>query len=208
MSKRLFDLSDEILSLESLLDNEEMTDEQRQSLVDAWLEAQGDVTAKLDNYAALIESLEAYAEQRKIQAERMRRLAQADENRAMRLKEALKIYFRRHELTKFKTPRFTIGLQANGGKRALTVPPSWEQEPELAPEQFRRVVTELDHLAIRSLVEVFYASAEKVTASAKNDEERRRLFKEWIETDAEARRVKQLIEGCELAERGTSIRIR
>src|SRR5262245_47257136 len=112
MSKRLFDLSEEILALEALLDNDELTDEQRQVLVSTWLEVQGDVATKLDNTAAWVESLEAMAEQRKVQAERMRRLAQADENRANRLKEALKIYFRRHELTKFKTPRFTIGLQA------------------------------------------------------------------------------------------------
>jgi hypothetical protein len=46
MSKRLFDLSDEILSLEAALDNDELTDEQRQALVDQWLEAQGDVEAK------------------------------------------------------------------------------------------------------------------------------------------------------------------
>jgi hypothetical protein len=208
MSKRLFDLSDEILTLEALLDNEELTDAQRESLVEAWLEAQGDVEAKLDNYAAFIESLEAYSETRKVQAERMRRLAQADENRAKRLKEALKIYFRRHNLERFKTARFTIGLQASGGKRALIVPPSWEQEPQLAPAAFRKVVIELDTNTIRAAVEAFYAQAEKVTAEAKDDQDRRRLFKEWIERDEEARTMKELIEGCALQERGTSIRIR
>src|SRR5262245_42141599 len=102
MSKRLFDMSEEILALEAQLDNDELTDEQRQEVVDFWLEAQGDVARKLDNYAAFVESLETYAEQRKFQAERMRRLARADENRVERLKEALKIYFRRHELERFK----------------------------------------------------------------------------------------------------------
>lgn len=208
MSKRLFDLSEGILALEAQLDNEELTDEERRALVDAWLEAQGDVETKLDNTAAWIESLETMAEMRKYQAERMRRLAQADENRAKRLREGLKLYFQRHKLTKFRTPRFTIGLQASGGKRALIVPNSWEQEPELAPGIFRKVVTQLDRDAIRRSVEDFYKQAEFVTAKAVDDQERRRLFAEWIERDELARRTKEMIEGCELAERGTSIRIR
>lgn len=208
MSKRLFDLSDEILALEAALDHEELTDDERQALVDAWLEVQGDVETKLDHYAAFITSLEAYAEMRKYQAERMRRLAQADENRATRLREALRLYFRRHRLERFKTPRFTIALQASGGKRALIVPNSWEHEPELAPAIFRKVVTQLDRENIRAYVESFYTQAEAATAGAKNDQERRLLFKEWIERDEQARITKELIEGCELAERGTSIRIR
>jgi hypothetical protein len=208
MSKRLFDLSDEIISLEADLDNEELTDEARQLLVYSWLEAQGDVTAKLDNYAALIESLKVYAEQRKFQAERMRALARADENKVERLRELLKIYFRRHELTKFKTPRFTIGLQTNGGKRALTVPKEWEQEPTLAPAAFRKVVVQLDTDTIRCVVEDFYNKAEAVTSQAKNDHERRALFKVWIESNEDVRRIQELIEGCELQERGQSIRIR
>lgn len=208
MSKRLFDLSDEILALEAALDYEELTDDERQAIVEAWLEAQGDVETKLDNYAAFIESLETYAEMRTYQAERMRRLAQADENRAKRLKDALKIYFQSHELTKFKTPRFTIALQKNGGKAPLVVPPSWEQEPELAPELFRRVKVEIDRDEIRRAVEEFYKMAEFYCSKAKDDAERRQMFKEWLETDELARKQKELIEGCAIGERGSSIRIR
>jgi hypothetical protein len=153
MSKRLFDLSDEILALEADLDNDELTDEERQVMVDQWLEAQGDTERKLDHYAALVSSLEAYAEQRKFQAERMKRLAQADENRAKRLREALKIYFQRHDLTKFKTPRFTIALQKNGGRAPLYVPEPWEHDPALAPEQFHDVEIRLDKDAIRAALE-------------------------------------------------------
>jgi hypothetical protein len=208
MSKRLFDLSGEILALEAQLDDEELTDQQRHNLVHQWLEAQGDVAQKLDNYAAFIESLKTYAEQRKFQADRMRMLARADENRVERLRELLRLYFERHDLTKFKTARFTIALQTNGGKRAMTVPPSWEQDPTLAPEQFRKVKVELDTDAIRAVVEDFYRRAEAVTTQAKNEGERRSLFKQWIESNPEVRAIKELIEDCELAERGHSIRIR
>jgi hypothetical protein len=33
------------------------------------------------------------------------------------------------------------------------------------------------------------------------------MFKEWLEMDELARKQKELIEGCELQERGSSIRI-
>jgi Siphovirus Gp157 len=208
MSKRLFDLSDEILALEALLDNEELTDEQRQQLVDEWLEAQGDVETKLDNTAAWIESLDTWAEMRKYQAERMLRLAKADQNKAERNRERLKLYFQRHGLTKFKTPRFTISLQANGGKQKLIFPPAWEQDLATAPGEFIKIVTELDRDALRKVVEDFYKKAEIATAGAENDDERRRLFKAWIEENEGIRATYKLIEGCGLAERGTSIRIR
>jgi len=207
MSKRLFDLSAEILDLEAQLENEELTDDQRQALVDEWLEAQGDVAKKLDNYAAWIESLETLAKQRRFHAERMRLLARADENRSERAKERLKIYFERHGHTKFKTPRFTISLQKSGGKAALHLPPGWEQDPTLAPEAFCKVDVRLDKEAIRQAVEEFYNQAELACAKAENDEERRRLFKEWIERDEDARKTKEMIDGCSI-ERGYGIKIR
>ena len=183
--KRLFDLSDEILALEAQLDDEELDDDRRQQLIDAWLEAQGDAEQKLDNYAAWIESLETSAEQRTYQAERMLRLAQADKHRAKRGKERLQLYFERHGLKKFKTPRFTIGHQANGGKAPLIVPPTWEEDPTLAPENFRKVSYSLDKEAIRAALEaVFDGEAERERA-------------EWL-MDA----------GCKIGERGSSIRIR
>lgn len=152
MSKRLLDLSADILSLETQLDDEELTDEQRQSLVDAWLEAQGDVEAKLDNYAAWIESLDTLVEMRKYQSERMRRLAQSDENRAERARERLKLYFQRHDLTKFHTPRFTIALQKNGGKAPLLIPSEWDDDPANAPKAFQRPTIVLDRVAIREAI--------------------------------------------------------
>jgi len=208
MSKNLLELSNDILDLEAQLDNDELTDEQRQELVDAWLEAQGDVTKKLDNYAAWIESLDTLADQRKYQSERMRRLAKADENRAERARERLKLYFERHHLDRFKTPRFTISLQTSGGKAPLIFPPSWEQEPGLAPAAFRKVVTELDKTAIRQAVEDFFKQAEMACAKAETSEDRRRLFKEWIERDETAARMYELIQGCSIGERGRGIRIR
>src|SRR5262249_5716745 len=155
LSKRLFDLSEEILELEAQLENEELTEEERQGLVDKWLEAQGDVTQKLDECAAWIELLECMAEQRPFQSDRMHRLAQGDENRAERVRARLKVYFERHELTKFRTPRFTIALQANGGKRPLLVPNSWEQDATVAPAIFQRQRVELDKDSIRKMVEDF-----------------------------------------------------
>lgn len=150
--KPLLALSDEILALEADLERDGLTDDQREALVDAWLEAQGNAAEKLDNYAAWIESCEAMAEQRKYQAERIGKLAQADENRATKAKERLKAYFERHELKKFQTARFSLTLQRNGGKAPLILPETWEADPASAPEAFQQRIIKLDREAIREAV--------------------------------------------------------
>lgn len=150
--KPLFALSDDILALEAELERENLTDEERQTLVDTWLDAQGDVKSKLDNYAALIEQYKANAELRQYHAERMAKLATADFQRAKELKARAKAYFERHELTRFQTTRFTLQLQKNGGKAPLIIPQAWESEPASAPEAFQQRTIQLDKAAIRSEV--------------------------------------------------------
>ena len=152
MSKSLFALSEEVLILEADLEREDLTDEQRVGLVDAWLEAQGDVAAKLDNYAAFITELEARAGARNAEARRLGVLAHAEEQRAASLKERLKLYFQAHEMKKFETTRYKLALQANGGKQIVII----EVEPEQLPEEFHRVVPariEADRDALRTALE-------------------------------------------------------
>lgn len=152
MSKSLFTLSDEILILEAELERDDLTDGERAALVDAWLETQGDVTAKLDNYAAYIKQLESQAAIREEESKRLALLAAADQNRAESLRARLKAYFEAHELKKFETPRYKLALQANGGALPLLIPPSWEHEPAAAPEAFQRRVVQLDRDAIREAI--------------------------------------------------------
>jgi hypothetical protein len=163
--KPLLALSDEILALEADLEREDLTDEQREALVDAWLEAQGDVKPKLDNYAGLIRELDARSEVRAAEARRLVALANADAKQAASLSARLKAYFERHELTKFQTSRFNLTLQGHGGKAPLVIPPAWESDPASAPEAFQRRTIQLDKDAIRSEV----ASAGKLCPTCGGD---------------------------------------
>lgn len=125
---RLFDLSDSVLALESDLDREDLADDTRDALMDAWLEAQGHVIEKLDHYAAWIKCIQDQAEGRRAQAKRMqeqidrlRKLAEADENRAAKAEERMTQFFERHKHQKIKTARFDLTYQAVGGVRALII---------------------------------------------------------------------------------------
>lgn len=163
---------------------------------------------KVRRFCALIEMMGFAAEACAEEARRLERLKRANENGAQRLKNRLKLFFEQHAIPKLDLKIFKPRIQANGGVRPLIFPPEWEQEPANAPEAFHKIIVALDTLAIRETVEAFYAQAERVTASAKDEHERCELFKQWIESDEEARKTKELIEGCSIAPRGTHLRLR
>lgn len=151
--KTLFNLSDEILKLEADLERDDLTDEQRVGLVDAWLEAQGDVVIKLDNYAAYIKQLEAQSAAREEEAHRLSLHAAADQHRANSLRARLKLYLETHGHTRFETVRFKLAVQMNGGKVPIIFPPEWETDPASAPEVFQRREIRLDKNAVRTAIE-------------------------------------------------------
>lgn len=186
--KSLFGLSESILELEAELERDDLTDEERARAVDDWLSAQG------------IAELEASAEARATEAKRLQLLAAADANRAASLKERLKSYFQAHDLNKFKTDRYNISLQANGGK----LPVILEVEPEQLPEAFHRVIPariEADRDAIRAALES--AAAARANISGRFD--RGEIDEESF--IAEMAMIPSM-PGARLGERAVSIRIR
>lgn len=198
--KPLFQLSEDILALEAELERDDLSDEQRAALVDAWLETQGDVAAKLDNYAALIRELDARSETRAAEARRLVALANADAERMASLSARLKAYFERHNLKNFSTARYKLSLQRNGGKMPIVI----EVEPERLPEEFHRVIPariEADRDKLREALEA--ASAARHALSARFD---------WgdIDEDTYLAEIAKIpaIPGARLGERGISIRIR
>jgi hypothetical protein len=199
MSKRLFELSPEILQLEAELESDELSEEQRAEKIAAWLEAQDNAAQKLDNFAAWITSCDAMAEERRAQAARMTALARADENRAQRGRECLKLYFKTHQLATFKAPRFTIGLQASGG----SLPVILDVEPEQLSAQF-----------IEQVITYKVKTDELRSALIKVEAERSALLKAFEEKVISAEELDQAlakiqpIVGAHLGERGKSIRIR
>jgi hypothetical protein len=145
----LYALSADIKLLEHHLSDDELTDEQRQALIDEWQEAQFQAEGKIDDYAALIRSVEMRAQQRLDEAKRIREeairieaIAAPDLKLAEKLKERLTQYFQTHELTVFNSPRFCIKLKEKGGKR----PVIFEGQIEDLTERFLRIVPEKKEL--------------------------------------------------------------
>lgn len=148
--RTLFNISDDIQHLNSMLDD--LDDTEQQQLIAEWLEhLEAERASKLDNYAALIAELEAKAEIRKKEAKRLMELAQSDENRAKMLKERLKYFFETNKLKKIETDRYKLSLVKHGGKAPLILD---ESKPvEELPERFQRVSLEADTKAIRQALE-------------------------------------------------------
>jgi hypothetical protein len=115
ISRDLIELEEQ---LEELFDNPEAQDR----LIDRWfwlenIEAQRD--QKLDNYAALIQELQARADARKAEAQRLQKRSQIDENKVKALKANLQRFFQAHELKTIETDRYRLTLAKNGGKAPM-----------------------------------------------------------------------------------------
>lgn len=132
VNKSLFELSEEILGLDALLDSVEDDDpEGQRAILEGYMSTlEDDLQHKLDNYAAFITELEARAAARKAEAERVLHRSKVDANKAERLKAVLKWFFQTHEMTKYETARYRVSLCANGGKLPLLL------NPDLLTEEY------------------------------------------------------------------------
>lgn len=119
----LYAISEDLLALDSILDETdgEIT-EAAAAALDHWFMELGDKRdAKVDGYVAVIRTYEARAQNKRDEAARLEQRADVDDNKAKRLKERLRDFLVLHDLKKLETSRFTVSVQANGGKRALTM---------------------------------------------------------------------------------------
>lgn len=186
---KLYDLGRELVELEGLLEETggELSDEE----LDRYLALQDDEARKVDQLCDWIATLDSDVEYAKAQVlalevivanEKKRWQAQADRKTltSARVQHRLKVHFqtvRNGEALTTPSGR-TIKLAKAGGKRAVTFPVEWEQDPARAPEGFHRRKIELDKAAIRAAVEERDAALE----AAKD-------VKDVIEIDAKYRDV-------------------
>jgi hypothetical protein len=152
----LFEISKTITELESQLDDLADQPQEQQTVIEAWLkeleaETREERDRKLDNYAALIGELQARAEARKQEADRLLQRAKTDQNKAENLKRMLQWFFEAHDLKKVETARYQLALTKHGGKPPLEIKP--DLCPEDLPPQFQRVKVEVDTAAIRTALE-------------------------------------------------------
>jgi type I site-specific restriction-modification system R (restriction) subunit len=150
--RTLFNISDEINELSNLLDEIEDNDLESEKLITSWLENLGEERdRKLDNYAALIAELEARAEVRKKEAQRLAKLASTDEKKAVMLKERLKWFFEANKLKNVETSRYKLSLTKSGGKAPLILDDAISATN--LPEKFQKLHVEPDKTAIRAALE-------------------------------------------------------
>lgn len=156
----LFDITEEFQAIYDTywsLEGAEADDFLSKALENA-LDATGDkLNQKLDAYCSLIAEAKARADVRKAEADRLKKLAEIDENFAARLKDRLKEWFAVTGNTKIETPFHKIGVQANGGVlpvRWLRVvdgePVETEVEPDVSEVDDKFLAKVLDTDAIRT----------------------------------------------------------
>ena len=104
---------------------------------------------KADSYAALIRHLEARADARRAEAQRMRDLATADDALAERLKTSLKAAMEATGRTKIDTSRFRLSVSNNGGRQPLSV----TCDASSLPENLVTVTVAANKEAIRQALE-------------------------------------------------------
>jgi chromosome segregation ATPase len=116
ISRELIELEEQ---LEDLVDNPDAQNEAIAQYLESFTDTISQRDQKLDNYAALIQELQARADARKAEAQRLQKRSQIDENKVKSLKTNLQRFFQAHELKTVETDRYRLTLAKNGGKAPL-----------------------------------------------------------------------------------------
>lgn len=150
----LLDITDDMDALDSLLaeNGGDVSDPAVAEAIDAWMaELDGAFNAKVDNMAALIQTMDVRAEIRRAEAARLTNRAKADEGSAEFLRARLKAVLEQRGTKKMETARFRVSIAANGGKQAIEVMVPTEDLPTWAVRT--KVVVDPDKDAIRAKLE-------------------------------------------------------
>ncbi|MEY2856818.1 MAG: hypothetical protein RLZZ74_1130 [Cyanobacteriota bacterium] len=153
---RLWELSDEIQDLENaianLVDDETLTESDReiklQQTFTQWLSTGESFKTKAEQVARYIKHQEAIAEARKVEARRIRELAQQAENGAARLRKYLIDQMIRSDVQKIDGVSTKIGLRQKQPQVLINVP------PEKLPAEYVKVSYQPDLTKIRALLKV------------------------------------------------------
>ena len=154
LARTLYDIGDDLETIEALLleVGGDVTNEQAEAAIDEWLqESQGELKWKVDRYVGLIRELQARADARNEEAERLHDRSTVDRNAADRLKARLKEFFERHDIKKLETDHFNVSVAKNGGK----TPIQWMEwlDPHTLPDEFQLRVIDVDKEAVRAALE-------------------------------------------------------
>lgn len=149
MSQTLIDISADLLALDDLIyeHSGDMQNPEVVAALESWEnEIAGNFETKADHYAALITMLNARAEVRKAESERLARLARTDSNTAKNLQERLKYVFINLKIAKLDTPRYKLSLAKNGGKLPLRIECPLAELPEVYRENVTAIEAKTDDI--------------------------------------------------------------
>jgi hypothetical protein len=151
----LYQIADDLRALGDLLAESagEVTPESEAALSEFEREIETDLVAKVDAYCSLIRELEQRASVRLVESTRLRKLADADNAAAERLRERLRFVFAERGIGPMQTPRFRVRLSRNGGKAPIQFSPWVAEAPERLPEEFRAQLWKVRTDAIREALE-------------------------------------------------------
>ncbi len=151
MNRTLLDITEDLQALDDLLTEAGGDVTGIETTVDAWLaELEQDLKGKVDNYAALITAMNARAEVRKAEADRLYHRAKVDANNARFLRDRLKCALEQRGVSKLETARYKVGVSKAGGAAPIII-----ADQSALPADFVRVteVREPDKDAIRKALE-------------------------------------------------------
>jgi len=147
--KTLLGITEDMEALDALLmdANGDLSDPTVEAAIAKWeSELEGDLKAKLDNYALLISELDRRSEARKTESKRLADRAKVDANSADALRDRLLHVFKTKGLKPVETERFKIGVAKNGGKAPLVIDGD-------VPAAFMKMILEPDKELIRRSLE-------------------------------------------------------
>jgi len=151
MTRTLLDITEDLQALDDLLTEAGGDVTGVEATVDAWLaELEKDLKGKVDNYAALITAMNARAEVRKAEADRLYHRAKVDAGNAKFLRDRLKFALEQRGVSKLETARYKVGVSKVGGAIPIIIP-----DPAAVPADFVRVteIRQPDKDAIRKALE-------------------------------------------------------
>jgi len=137
---RLLDITDDMQALDDLLAevDGDVSDPRVAETIEAWIvELDSNLETKLDNYAALIQTMRARADIRRAEAERLARRVQIDERAADWLSSVLMSVLNARGRRQVETSRYVVAVVGNGGKAPLVVDAD-------VPAEFLKTVTKIE----------------------------------------------------------------
>lgn len=123
----LYELKENYKQIEEMLYEEEIDEK---LILDTLESIEGEIEDKADNYAVIIKELLGDAEVCKQEKIRLETRQKSFENRAKLLKDRLEEIMRETGKTKFKTAKFSFGIQKNGGLLPLWIDEDYSNIPQ------------------------------------------------------------------------------